>query len=150
MLNANYTDRILPICVAALVATLAWQFIPNLELSQIQYIASTISTVSGILFGFVMASITILASAKDNRLIQNTVKTKYLPKLVSKLNFTMVLLLCVCVIFLSSLFIKIDKIAFSEIRLVSIIIVVGVFIFSLAVYKFLSVWHEFSKFASHM
>ena len=132
------------------LAILSWKFIPELNLSQIQYIASTISTVSGILLGFVMASITILASAKDNKLIQNTTKTKYLPKLVSKLNNTMGLLLIVCMVFLSSLFIKIEDIAFYEIKLVSIVIVIGVFIFSFAVCKFISIWFEFSKFASNM
>jgi hypothetical protein len=144
------TDNFIGVILAILVSALAWKFTPCLELSQVQYIASTMSTVSGILFGFVMASITILATAKDNKLVQNTAKTQYLPKLVSKLNCVMVFLLLVCVVFLSSLFIKIDNIAYGEIKLVSIIIEIGVFIFSLAVYKFIRVWREFSKFASHM
>jgi len=144
-------NNIIEITLPIFVAMLSWKFIQNLELSQVQYIASTVSTVSGILFGFVMASITILASAKENKLIINTTKTKYLPNLVSRLNQTMGLLLLVCIVFLSSLFVKIDDMIFyNEVKLVSIIIVLGVFIFSLAVYKFVNVWYEFSKFASHM
>jgi hypothetical protein len=142
--------NIVGIMASILITMVSWKFIPKLDLSQIQYIASTMSTVSGILFGFVMASITILASAKDNKLVQNASKTKYLPELISKLNNMMAFLLFVCLIFLSSLFVRLEDLAYGETKLVSIVIATGVFIFSFSVYNFISVWHEFSKFASHL
>jgi len=147
-------DLYVPPLMSLLLAYLAWQIIPELNESQVQPIASTVSTFSGILFGFVMASVIVLATAKDNKLVQNTQKTKYLPKLVSRLHTTMGLLLAVCIIFLICLFLP-DSLVFkntllSGVKYVSIILVIGVSVLTFAICKFFLVWNEFKNFAHHM
>ncbi len=141
--------------ISTAVAYASWSVVPTMKIAQIQPISSTVATVAGILFGFVMASVTMIASAKGNKLVQNTQKTKYLPKLVKKLHTTMGFLLFVCVIFLICLFIPDQKMVattglFSTVKILSVILVFGVFILSFSICQFISVWREFSKFASHM
>jgi hypothetical protein len=146
---------IAPLISGAIVTYLASFLVQDLVLATIQQISSTVATVTGILFGFVMASVTLLASAKDNPLIQNTQKTKYLPKLIFKLHVLMALLLTVCLIFLVCLFLP-DASSFTipsiaeNVRYVSAVLDFGIFVFSIAVVKFVFVWHEFSKFISNM
>jgi hypothetical protein len=83
-------------------------------------------------------------------LVRNAAKINYLPKIFARLNHTMGLLLLVCFLFLASLFIRLEDVFIWQIRLVSVVIEVGVFFFSLAVYKFICVWREFSSFTSNM
>lgn len=137
---------------AAGLAYLSWQVVPGFNQSAIQPIASTVASVSGVLFGFVLASLTILASASTNKLVENTKKTKYFGKLVRRLQISMGLLILVCLNFLAVLFVPESVIAphMTETKLVSIILVSGVFLFSFAVFMFFAVWHEFSKFAENM
>lgn len=144
--------HVISLIISIVVTYLAMKVVPALSSTEIQPIASTVATIAGILFGFVMASLTVLASAKDNSLVQNTTKTKYLPKLVTALNHTMWTLLVVCLLFLSSLFIpdSITVISGNETKLISVVVGVGVFVFTWAICKFISVWNEFSAFARAM
>jgi DNA integrity scanning protein DisA with diadenylate cyclase activity len=82
----------------------AWPLSAQLSFTQIQPIASAISTFAGILFGFVLGSITLIASAKDNTLIRNIGKTGYLKKFTEEMHSTMGWLLSVCIIFIILLF----------------------------------------------
>ncbi|WP_421848367.1 hypothetical protein [Marinomonas sp.] len=146
---------IISVIASAIVAAVAWEVVPSLTLSQIQPIASTAATVTGILFGFVMASVILLATAKDNALIRNTQLTGYLPRLVRRLHETMGCLLSVCIIFLASLFIPenamfSDTGTLSNLKLISIIVEVGVFVLTFSVCMFIIVWREFSKFSANM
>lgn len=148
-------DLLIPIALAATVTYFASNLVDKLKIGNVQPIASTVATVSGILFGFVMASVTLLASAKENTLVKNTQKTQYLPDLVARLHRMMGWLLFVCIIFLSCLFIQ-DDTAFNitrfniSFRYISLLIDLGVFVFSLSIFKFIFIWKEFSKFVSNM
>lgn len=151
----NKKDILISTFISGTITYWSWKVIPNLEQIQIQPIASTVATLSGILFGFAMASVTLIASAKDNILVKNTQKTNYLPQLVSRLHVTMGYLLAVCVLFLISLFIPDTAVLFGNgtypaIKYVSAIMALGVFTLCMAIYRFIMVWREFSKFASHM
>lgn len=138
--------------VSIAFAYLSWKVVPDLKPSAIQPIASTMASVAGVLFGFVMASLTILASANGNKLVENTKKTNYFEQLVHKLHVSMLLLILVCLTFLVSLFLP-ETVTIplkNPIKLVSVVLVGGVFLFSLAIFTFVSVWHEFSQFAKNM
>lgn len=136
---------------------LSWPIISILKVSQIQPIASTVATFAGILFGFVMASMTLLASAKDNTLVRNTQRTGYLPKLVDRLHRTMGWLLSTCIIFIMTMFLP-DTLSFtvgegdtSETFLYSSALVqIGVFVLILAFKEFYHTWQQFKKFTSLM
>jgi hypothetical protein len=146
---------IISLIVSSVVAVVAWKAVPGLTLNQIQPIASTAATVAGILFGFVMASVTLLSTAKDNALIRNTGLTGYLPRLVRRLHETMGCLLSVCIIFLASLFIPenamfADNGSLANVKLISIVVEIGVFVLTFSVCMFIVVWREFSKFSANM
>lgn len=138
------------LAASAGVAWLSWQVIPLHNSASVQPIASTAASISGVLFGFVLASTTILLSASGNTLVENTKKTLYFPKLIARLSKSMALLLLVCIVFLGALFIPSDLGLFDGKTLptlLSMVMVVGVFLFSFSVCVFISVWYEFSKFA---
>ena len=92
------------VIASAVFCIIAWPISGKLTFSQIQPIASAVSTFAGVLFGFVLGSITLIASAKDNTLIKNISKTGYLKKLTEGMHTTMGLLLAVCIIFIILLF----------------------------------------------
>ncbi len=139
--------------VSFVICMFIWPVVADFSAKQIQPIASAVSTIAGILFGFVMASITLFASAKDNTLIRNTTLTGYLPKLVNKLHFTMGLLLAVCFIFLVVLFIP-DTADFAindkTIKLAAVVMIVGVFVMLNAFANFFVSWNKFKEFSAHM
>lgn len=148
------TQFIVPI-LSLLVCYCVWPIVSGLSAKELQPIASAVSTISGVLFGFVMASITLFASAKDNTLVKNTTLTGHLPKLVNKLHLTMGLLLLVCIIFLIVLFLP-DSLAFQigseckEYKYSSVVAVIGIFFLINSFSQFFSSWLSFKDFSSHM
>jgi hypothetical protein len=141
----------------ALITWFSWPVISTFTEKEIQPISSAISTFSGILLGFVLASISLFASAKDNRLIRNTQLTGYLPKLISKLHITMGLLITVCLIFLIALFMPdsaIDKLTLKilgyNLVCVRALVALGVFVLINSFTMFYVTWCEFKNFTKHM
>lgn len=143
--------------LSLVVSILCWKLTSDLKAAQLQPIASAISTFAGILFGFVMASITLLASAKNNTLVINTQKTGYLGKLVDRLHKTMGLLLIVCVVFIILLFLP-DTLTFSmpfienkkNYLYSGIILQLGIFVLLLAFKNFFITWLRFKEFTKLM
>lgn len=135
--------------ISLIISILMWPVIDGLKENQIQPIASAISTVAGILVGFVMASISLFASAKDNTLVKNTTKTGYLPKLVNRLHYTMGLLLSVCFVFLIVLFIP-SGVAISDFKIISLVINIGIFLALNSFFNFFVSWKRFKDFSEHM
>lgn len=135
------------------VCFFSWPIISKFTSKEIQPIASAVSTLSGILFGFVMASISLFASAKDNKLVRNTTMTGYLPKLVSRLHVTMGLLLFVCFTFLLVLFIP-DSLTFkignTSYRCSVLIVSFGIFLMQNSFFQFYLSWKGFKEFSKHM
>jgi len=144
---------LLVILITLAICWTAWPVISKFTSKEIQPIASAVSTLSGILFGFVMASISLFASAKDNKLIKNTTLTGYLPKLVSRLHVTMGLLLLVCFTFLIVLFIP-DSLTFSidnkTCKYSVAIVMFGIFLGLNSFVQFYLSWQGFKKFSEHM
>ncbi|MGL4757198.1 MAG: hypothetical protein ACRCXB_33015 [Aeromonadaceae bacterium] len=136
-----------------LLCWFSWPIISSFTSKEIQPIASAVSTLSGILFGFVMASISLFASAKDNTLIRNTTLTGYLPKLVSRLHLTMGLLLFVCFTFLLVLFIP-DSLTFkigdASYRYSALIVSFGIFLMQNSFVQFYLSWKGFKEFSKYM
>lgn len=162
-MNAPTRDKLelwggrLYIAVSIVLCLACWCLVSQLKAAQLQPIASAISTFAGIMFGFVMASITLLASAKDNTLIKNTQKTGYLKNLVDQLHKTMGWLLFVCVIFLVVMFLP-DSLSFkhpalwgrTETLYSSIVLQLGVFILLISFKNFYLTWRQFKEFTKLM
>lgn len=150
----EYSKYLVPL-ISLIVCYSVWPTVAALSAKEIQPIASAVSTISGVLFGFVMASITLFASAKDNTLVKNTTLTGHLPKLVNKLHLTMGSLLLVCLIFLIVLFLP-DSLTFeigqsnSKYRYSSAVSLVGIFFLINSFFLFFSSWFSFKEFAEHM
>lgn len=150
----GYQSLLVPLA-SLLICYGIWPYIVVMTSKEIQPIASAISTITGVLFGFVMASITLFASAKDNTLVKNTSLTGYLPKLVNKLHLTMGALLVVCLVFLVVLFIP-DSLEFEvgnppqKIRYSVVVVVIGIFFLINSFFLFFQSWLGFKKFAEHM
>lgn len=142
-------DKKTLLVISLIISILMWPVIDGLKENQIQPIASAISTVAGILVGFVMASISLFASAKDNTLVKNTTKTGYLPKLVNRLHYTMGLLLAVCFVFLIVLFIP-SGVAISSFKIISLVINFGIFLALNSFFNFFVSWKRFKEFSEHM
>lgn len=144
---------IIVILITLVICWGAWPVVSKFTAKEIQPIASAVSTLSGILFGFVMASISLFASAKDNKLIRNTTLTGYLPKLVNRLHVTMGLLLFVCFTFLLVLFIP-DSLTFTVANIsykYSVLIVMfGIFLGLNSFVQFYMSWRGFKDFSEHM
>ncbi|TXL80808.1 hypothetical protein D9O29_01525 [Pantoea vagans] len=139
------------LCAASFSLTL------KLNSSQIQPIASAISTFSGILFGFVMASITLIASAKSNTLVQNTQRTGYLTKMLGRMHATMGWLLLVCIIFILILFmpdsLKMKNFFSDEPKQIlysQITLTVGLYTVLVSFKNFIYTWFEFKSFTKNM
>lgn len=144
---------IIVILITLVICWGAWPVVSKFTAKEIQPIASAVSTLSGILFGFVMASISLFASAKDNKLIRNTTLTGYLPKLVNRLHVTMGLLLFVCFTFLLVLFIP-DSLTFTvaniSYKYSVVIVMVGIFLGLNSFVQFYMSWRGFKDFSEHM
>jgi len=132
---------------SAIFCIIAWPLFAKLTFAQIQPIASAISTFSGILFGFVLGSITLIASAKDNTLIKNIGKTGYLKKFTEEMHSTMGWLLSVCIIFIVLLFFP-DSLKFKfpfvttnqEYAYAQLFLQLGIFILLITFKKFFTTW----------
>ncbi|MCP4989577.1 MAG: hypothetical protein GY928_27040 [Colwellia sp.] len=144
---------IIVILITLVICWGAWPVVSKFTAKEIQPIASAVSTLSGILFGFVMASISLFASAKDNKLIRNTTLTGYLPKLVNRLHVTMGLLLFVCFTFLLVLFIP-DSLTFTvgniSYKYSVVIVMFGIFLGLNSFVQFYMSWRGFKDFSEHM
>lgn len=143
----------LVIATTLLICWFSWPIVSKFTSKEIQPIASAVSTLSGILFGFVMASISLFASAKDNKLVRNTTMTGYLPKLVNRLHVTMGLLLFVCFTFLLVLFVP-DSLTFkignTSYRYSVLIVSIGIFLMQNSFFQFYLSWKGFNEFSKHM
>lgn len=144
---------LLVILITLFICWSAWPVVSKFTAKEIQPIASAVSTLSGILFGFVMASISLFASAKDNKLVKNTTLTGYLPKLVNRLHVTMGLLLLVCFTFLLVLFIP-DSLTFTinntNYKYSVAIVMFGIFLGLNSFVQFYLSWKGFKDFSEHM
>ena len=155
MRNLNYIYHLAVILSSTVICWLAWPTISSFTMKEIQPIASAVSTVSGVLVGFVMASISLFASASNNKLVKNTMLTGHLPKLVNLLHITMGLLLLVCLLFLIVLFLP-DTLVFevgsskNSYRYSSSLLLIGIFFLIYSFALFGLSWKGFKDFAKHM
>lgn len=139
----------LPYGLGILVVYLSWGVISKLTLSQVQPIASTVATISGILLGFILASISLLYSSKNNSFVLDMKNKGYLKKLLSKLNAAFIWLFGTCIIFLISMFIT-EDINIGTYKILTVILSLGIVVLIKSLFSFYFVWREVSKFSEFM
>ena len=91
--------------IILIVCAIFSKIILNFSYEKIIPIASSITTLVGILFGFLITSVSILLSLKDNKVVRNYALINFIPDLAKDIYITICLLLITCFIFLIILFI---------------------------------------------
>lgn len=106
---------------------------------KVHLIVSIVSTIAGILLGFLIASLSILYASKEDRFMYNLSVIGILPKLIAALYSTTIMLLTTCFIYLLILFIP-DNISFNfynkEYSLLHALFLIGVFFMVRSFIKF--------------
>lgn len=137
--------ELLSFVLAIFSSVLMYFFLPQYEAGHYINIISSMATISGVLLGFVTASITMLYSAQAHKLIANAKKTGHFQDLLRRLQELMILLFLSCFLFLLALLLP-DSIC--ETREIFICLGVGVFVAAFSL--FWSVWRLFTKFITFM
>ncbi|MFJ5503837.1 hypothetical protein ACIPUO_06450 [Pectobacterium carotovorum] len=139
------------VLISAILAWILLSKITPMTHADILMIASVISTVSGILFGFVLAAISIFSSASSNRdgIIHALKQNKILPKLIKDLLSTGVLLIAACVFPLISMFFTQES-KIGSIRCDFIMIILGFSFLLTAITSFGLSWRRINWILPHI
>lgn len=113
--------------------------------------AGVLSTVAGILFGFVLAAISIFSSASSSPdgIIFALKQTKILPKIILNLLTTGATLILACVFPLIAMFVS-DKIIIHTLRVDFLLTLFGFSILILSIISFISTWRKIKWILPHI
>ena len=113
--------------------------------------AGVLSTVAGILFGFVLAAISIFSSASSSPegIIFALKKTKILPKLIKNLLSTGATLIVACIFPLIAMFVK-ESVLIGGIRIDFILTIFGFSILITSIFSFLATWKQINWILPHI
>lgn len=137
--------------ISAVISWVLVKKITPMSHADILTIAGVISTISGILFGFVLAAISIFSSSSDNKdgIIHALKQNKILPKLINDLLSTGVLLIAACLFPLAAMFIT-DKTTFYSVRLDFSLIIVGFSFLLTSIASFTMSWRRINWILPHI
>ncbi|WP_316538100.1 hypothetical protein [Klebsiella grimontii] len=113
--------------------------------------AGVLSTVAGILFGFVLAAISIFSSASSSPdgIIFALKQTKILPKIIMNLLTTGATLILACVFPLIAMFVS-DKVIAHDLRVDFLLTLFGFSILILSIISFISTWRKINWILPHI
>lgn len=139
------------IVVSGLFAWMLGKFIVPMAHSDILSTAGVLSTVAGILFGFVLAAISIFSSASSSTdgIIFALKKNKILPKIIRNLLSTGATLIVACIFPLVAMFIN-DKVIIHSIRLDFALTLYGFSILIVSIVSFASTWRKINWILPHI
>ncbi|WP_368656608.1 hypothetical protein [Pantoea agglomerans] len=134
--------------------SLAWVlnlYITPMGHTDILSTAGVLSTVSGILFGFVLAAISIFSSASSgpDGIIQALKSTKVLPKIIQNLLSTGVTLVLACIFPLLAMFIT-EKITLHAVRIDFFLTLFGLSTLLVSIGSFVSTWRKINWILPHI
>ncbi|HGY1116627.1 TPA: hypothetical protein ACNUX9_003494 [Providencia rettgeri] len=110
-------------------------------------VAGVVSTISGILFGFVLAAISILSSSNNpNGIVDALKKNNAFKTLVNGLLSTGITLITACLFTLISMFLPNNNIVFSDV----IFLLVGLYYILISIVTFMLCWRKLSWIFPHM
>lgn len=122
-------------------------YIVAMDHGAIVSIAGVVATISGILFGFVLAAISILSSsANANGIIDALKKNNAFKELVHGLLSTGVTLITACLFTLVSMFLPSTGVVFSDITF----LLIGFYFVLISIATFLRCWQKLSWIFPHM
>lgn len=139
---------------AVMTAALSYAFLrvfKQMDHADVMTTAGVLSTVSGILFGFVLAAISIFSSASgnDNGIIDALKKNNILPVIISKLLSTGVTLILSCIFSLIAMFLPSEK-QYLNTDLDFLFIIIGLSLLVISIYTFSSCWRKLTWIFPYM
>lgn len=127
---------------STVLTALVLEFAPVPDHNQIIAIASPLATIAGILFGFVMASLTFISSNKDNSLLLAMKKTKMYDSLMDGLLTTGLALIASCIFMVFAIFFPEIQIAYLAINWDHLALILGFFTLIYGLFEFLDSWKK--------
>lgn len=129
---------------------IAHNYVPK-DHGEILAIASPLSTVAGILFGFIIAYVTAFASNSQNELIQNMRKTNMYSPLMTQLSHTGFGLITSCIFMVMSIFSPYKKIIPNyDITWDFSLLILGFTILIYSLFSFWGCWRKVHKVIKHL
>ncbi|MGX8826198.1 hypothetical protein ACWWJI_18085 [Proteus mirabilis] len=145
-MNATVVFILKSIAVVILVF-FSKDYMITMEHGVIVSVAGVVSTISGILFGFVLAAISILSSSSNsNGIIDALKKNNAFQLLVRGLLSTGITLITACLFTLISMFLPSNNIFFSDV----IFLLIGLFYILISIVTFMLCWRKLSWIFPHM
>lgn len=145
-MNAT-TIFILKSIVVALLVFVSKDHTITMEHGTMVSVAGVISTISGILFGFVLAAISVLSSSSSKDSIVDALKKNNCFKgLITGLLNTGITLIFSCLFALISMFLPSDAIFLSDL----IFLLIGFYFILISIATFLLSWRKLSWIFPHM
>lgn len=125
--------------------------IPVMQHNDILMASGVLATVSGILFGFVLATISIFsaASGNSNGIIKALKNNNILSKIIMNLLSAGVTLITACMISLLAMFVS-DQIVLNEIKAEFILIIEGLSLLLISIVSFSFTWRKVNWILPHI
>lgn len=142
---------IISIIASCVLTYILNKYISPMAHTDILSTAGVLSTVAGILFGFVLAAISIFSSASSSPdgIIFALKQTKILPKIILNLLTTGATLILACVFPLIAMFVS-DKIIIHTLRVDFLLTLFGFSILILSIISFISTWRKINWILPHI
>ncbi|WP_312330329.1 hypothetical protein [Atlantibacter hermannii] len=139
------------ICVAIVLTYILAHNIPIMPHGDILTAAGVISTVSGILFGFVLATISIFSSASGNSdgIIKALKNNNILPGMITRLLVTGATLIAACILSLLSMFVS-EHVVIRGVKIEFILIVGGLALLVISIASFIFTWRKINWILPHI
>ncbi|MCA6204196.1 hypothetical protein MTQ67_22610 [Escherichia coli] len=139
------------IVISGLLAWVLGKYLAPMAHSDILSTAGVLSTVAGILFGFVLAAISIFSSASSSTdgIIFALKQNKILPKIIHNLLSTGVTLILACIFPLIAMFIN-EKITITSARLDFALTLYGFSTLIVSIVSFASTWRKINWILPHI
>lgn len=139
------------IIISVVLAWILVKYVTPMQHTDILSTSGVLSTVAGILFGFVLAAISIFSSASSSPdgIIQALKSTKILPKLIESLLSTGATLIIACIFPLIAMFIS-DKFTIYAIRLDFALTLFGLSTLLVSIASFVSAWKKINWILPHI
>jgi len=147
----NLIKTILKVVLSCLITYfIVHNYVPK-DHGEILAIASPLSTVAGILFGFIIAYITAFASNSQNELIINMRNTNMYAPLMTQLSHTGFGLITSCIFMVMSIFSPYKKISSDYLYTWDFcLLIIGFTILTYSLFSFWGCWRRVHKVIKHL
>ncbi|MBM4942634.1 hypothetical protein HYO28_04020 [Vibrio parahaemolyticus] len=135
---------------SAVITALVVNYANSPTHDQIIAIGSPLATVAGILFGFVMASLTFISSNNESVLLKAMKSTNMYQPLMDGLSTTGLALISSCIFMVFSIFLPSKPVFTLNMNWDYLMLLLGFFTLIYGLFEFLSSWRKVNKVIPHL